>query len=133
VGFLSRPPVLSGDGSAKPKLEDWAEGTERTVKWKVGEEAELAWRVKLLPGPRLLLHFDAGSLPDGSKECFVQLLEWAEEELEVSEVLVELDKSRSDLPLLLRTFSYFGFALLPPDKAAFFVDTTKYIAMTYAI
>lgn len=132
----------------------WAAGEERRVEWTLGEGGKsVAWRVNLLPGPRLLLHLEPAALPDGSKEwygllhrrdgrvgegrrvdcSFVQLLEWAEEELGCVEVVLEVGKERPDLALHLRTFSYFGFALLPPDKAQHFVDTSRSLAMAYTI
>ena len=86
-------------------------------------------------------------LPEGSKEGFVSLLEYAEETLHCTNVVVCLRKDRSDrgtcqfsffefdeshssdqsdcskslccyrLAMLVRTFMFLGFSVLPPNHA----------------
>jgi hypothetical protein len=52
----------------------------------------------------------------GSKDSFITLLEYAESGLNVTRVIVTLDRSRSDLADLMRLFMFFGFT--PATKAA---------------
>ncbi|XP_011497259.1 PREDICTED: ornithine decarboxylase antizyme 1, partial [Ceratosolen solmsi marchali] len=54
-------------------------------------------------------------LPEGSKEGFVSLLEYAEETLHCTNIVVCLHKDRSDRAMLVRTFMFLGFSVLPPN------------------
>lgn len=56
-------------------------------------------------------------LPEGSKEGFVSLLEYAEETLRLRNVIVCLRKDRSDRAMLVRTFMFLGFTILPPTHS----------------
>ncbi|XP_037069040.1 ornithine decarboxylase antizyme 1-like [Pollicipes pollicipes] len=65
---------------------------------------------------RLYVQVPNGLLPDGSKEGFVSLLEFAEETLQASHVIVSLRKDRPDRAGLVRTFMFLGFAPIPPGS-----------------
>ncbi|KAF7407251.1 hypothetical protein HZH66_001788 [Vespula vulgaris] len=56
-------------------------------------------------------------LPEGSKEGFVSLLEYAEETLHCTNIIVCLRKDKSDRAMLVRTFMFLGFTVLPPTHA----------------
>jgi len=84
-------------------------------------------------GDTLALHVPNGALPDGSKEIFVRILEYAEEELDCDRVLVWFDKNTSDRALFIRTFMYFGFSLLAPDMIPQSLDNVNSIVMVYKI
>ncbi|XP_014671396.1 PREDICTED: ornithine decarboxylase antizyme 1-like, partial [Priapulus caudatus] len=75
------------------------------VKWST-----FLWR------DRLYIKIPDGLLPEGSKESFVSILEYAEETLECSEVLIYFDKNRSDRASLIRTFMFLGFSAAPPGS-----------------
>lgn len=55
---------------------------------------------------------------DNSKEAFIALLEFAEEELCCKKVIVYFDKAKSNKNILIRLFSFIGFELLPPGHEA---------------
>lgn len=132
MGFKTEPPVLSAESIVTSVKE--CEGAERELCFlcELADDVSVSWRARHLSGNRLLLHVSPGALPEGSKECFVRILEFAEEELGVKQVLVEFHKDRKDRALLIRTFMYFGFTMLSPDKAGQLVGPAR-ILMLYQV
>ena len=63
---------------------------------------------------RLYLEVPSRLVQTGSKEGFVALLEYAEEELQCSHVILALSKDRADRADVIRTFMFLGFSILPP-------------------
>ncbi|XP_057374925.1 ornithine decarboxylase antizyme 1-like [Daphnia carinata] len=63
---------------------------------------------------RLYLEVPSRLVQTGSKEGFVALLEYAEEELQCSHVVLALSKERADRADVIRTFMFLGFSVLPP-------------------
>lgn len=76
---------------------------------------EVSWET-LLVGDRLFVEIPTGILPAGSKESFVTLLEYAEEVLRCSHVIVCFKKDRTDRACLIRTFMFLGFGVLEPGN-----------------
>ncbi|CAD5111886.1 DgyrCDS1149 [Dimorphilus gyrociliatus] len=64
------------------------------------------WQAVMFEG-KLFVHVSPGVLPDGSKESFVKMLEYAEDELGVSHVIVSLKKNRKDRALLVQCIGSF--------------------------
>lgn len=52
--------------------------------------------------------------PVGSKEGFLAMLEYAEEYLNVSHIIVCFAKNHPERNVLVRGFMFLGFTLLPP-------------------
>jgi len=134
VGFKNEPPVLSGANITDLLSHDLAIVGEVGLEFvfNVGDGHEVRWETTVLPHGRLLVSLSSTVLPEGSKESFVRLLEFAEEELGCREVYVEFAKDSADRPHLIRTFMFFGFAVLAPDTTPFAVDP-KSITMVYFV
>lgn len=79
------------------------------------ERVEVTWET-LLVGNRLFVEIPTGILPAGSKESFVTLLEYAEEVLNCSFVIVCFKKGRTDRACLIRTFMFLGFTMVAPGN-----------------
>ncbi|XP_059381700.1 LOW QUALITY PROTEIN: ornithine decarboxylase antizyme 2-like [Carassius carassius] len=71
----------------------------------------------VLRGPALFVELPCEPFPEGSKESFVSLLEFAEEHLKVISVFVCFYKNRDDRVKLMRTFSFLGFEMVKPGHA----------------
>uniref|UniRef100_T1HP42 Ornithine decarboxylase antizyme n=2 Tax=Rhodnius TaxID=13248 RepID=T1HP42_RHOPR len=84
-----------------------------TFELKLTEQTEAIWDT-LLIGKRLYIQVRPSFFPDGSKEAFITLLEYAEEVLKCTDIIVCLKKDRPDRAQLVRTFMYLGFSILPP-------------------
>nr|CAD7405923.1 unnamed protein product [Timema poppensis] len=80
---------------------------------RLTDVTEVCWETVLWQR-RLYIQVPGCILPEGSKEGFVSLLEYAEEVLKCSHIIVFFKKDCNDRALLIRTFMYLGFSTLPP-------------------
>ncbi|XP_047103719.1 ornithine decarboxylase antizyme 2 [Schistocerca piceifrons] len=97
------------------------------------ENTQVSWETVLWK-QRLYIQVPGCILPEGSKEGFVSLLEYAEEVLKCTQVIVCFKKERSDRALLIRTFMFLGFSTLAPGHPLIpnASDTTN-LYMLYSI
>jgi hypothetical protein len=79
----------------------------------LGSGQDVKWDT-LLIGKTLFIEIPGDLLPEGSRDSFVSVLEYAEDILGCSKVIVCFKKSRDDRASLIRTFKFFGFALVAP-------------------
>ena len=79
-----------------------------------GEPHPVHWQATLLR-ETLYLHMPTQLLLNISKEAFVKLLEYAEDQLDCQTVVLSIDRNRIEQNNnLMRMFMYFGFTILPP-------------------
>jgi ornithine decarboxylase antizyme 1 len=82
----------------------------------------------------LYLHIPSGIIPlEGSKEAFISMLEFAEDELKAKNVIISLAKDGQDKNGLLRLFRFLGFVLLPPNHSLATFGTDDLIFLAYNI
>ncbi|XP_035670096.1 ornithine decarboxylase antizyme 1-like [Branchiostoma floridae] len=93
----------------------------RLVEWQA-----VLWRSVLL------VEIPAGILPDGSKESFVNLLDYAEEQLQCETVLICFKKDRNDRASLIRVFMFMGLEVVAPGHPDI-PDNPDYFFMAYTI
>jgi len=80
---------------------------------RLTQNTEVSWETVLWQH-RLYIQVPSYLVPEGSKEGFVSLLEYAEEVLKCTHIIVCFKKERNDRALLVRTFMFLGFTTLPP-------------------
>lgn len=98
---------------------------------KNGDHDIAEWRAVLHNG-QLYVEVPDGEIPPGSKECFVSLLEYAEEYLSCEHVFVGLLKDRTDRASLMRTFMFMGFETVKPNHELC-PSSPDFIFMAYTI
>jgi len=115
VGKFKEPPVSDNLNSVENGLniENQQEVAVLIFKLRLTENMEVRWET-LIHDRKLYIQVPNGILPDGSKEGFVSLLEYAEEVLKCTHVVVFFKKDRSDRACLVRTFMFLGFEVLAP-------------------
>lgn len=96
--------------------------------WLCGQTA-VDWQSVLYKDTLYLKPGD--TLPDGSKEAFVALLEYAEESLCCRQIVVCFKKDAVDRGILVRTFMFLGFRVIPPGHPA--APKGDYICLLYSI
>lgn len=93
-----------------------SESLRLTFSLRLTESTSVEWETVLWRGC-LYIRVPNCLLPEGSKEGFVSLLEYAEETLRCTNIVVCLRKDRVDRAVLVRTFMFLGFNVLPPNHA----------------
>ncbi|ESN90744.1 hypothetical protein HELRODRAFT_189969 [Helobdella robusta] len=71
----------------------------------------------VLIGGALLVDVPLNVKPEGSRESFMMLIEYAENILKCSRVVACFKKNRSDRNILIRALMHFGFSLVSPPSS----------------
>jgi len=103
-----------------------------TLTIQLTDNLEISWDA-LFMNNQLYIQIPKGLLEAGSKESFVTILEYAEDVLKCSHVFVFFDKDRQDRGILVRTFMFLGFEVLPPDNQLCTVNRHGSIFMGYNV
>lgn len=98
---------------------------------KNGDHDITEWNA-VLQNDQLYVEVKDDELPPGSKECFVSLLEYAEENLKCEHVFIGLLKERPDRASLMRTFMFMGFETVTPGHTLC-PNNGNFIFMVYTI
>jgi len=117
VGVTKEPPV-NGHGLAPVDVNTLSNSqTTSSLCFRITltDCLEVTWET-LLTGRKLIVEIPSGILPEGSKESFVTLLEYAEEALKCSHVVVCFKKARPDRASLIRTMMFLGFVVVAPGN-----------------
>lgn len=86
-----------------------------SFKCALSDEKEVEWKTLLVNGI-LYVDIPTSVLPDGSRDSFVSLLEFAEDKLECEKVYVCFKRNRPDRTALMRVFMFLGFSVVSPDN-----------------
>jgi len=81
----------------------------------LSDEKEVLWKTLLVNGT-LYVDIPSSVLPEGSRDSFVSLLEFAEDKLDCERVYVCFKRNRPDRTALMRVFMFLGFNLVPPEN-----------------
>lgn len=116
MGLMAEPPVQDETCTSVPRETEVLEaaecgGARLSFTFQLCQQTTVVWQAMLYSKS---LYLKPGeSLPDGSKEAFVSLLEYAEEFLKCQHIFVCFRKP-AVTKALIRTFMFLGFTLLPP-------------------
>jgi len=87
-----------------------------TLNITLREQHDVKWE-SILWRQNLFIHIPTAICLDNSKQAFISVLEFAEEELLCMQVIVYFNKNRTDRNVLVRLFSFIGFSVLPPNHS----------------
>jgi ornithine decarboxylase antizyme 1 len=131
VGVSTEPPVAAKGLENGNALAHAQTTSNLCFKISLADTLQVTWET-LLMGRKLYVQIPNGILPDGSKESFVTLLEYAEEALKCSHVIVCFKTARTDRASLIRTFMFLGFAIVAPGHSLVPTSTDS-MFMAYTI
>lgn len=97
------------------EIADNADSLLLNFKCPLSDEKEVEWKTLLVNGI-LYVDIPTSVLPEGSRDSFVSLLEFAEEKLDCEKVFVCFKRNRPDRTALMRVFMFLGFTVVPPDN-----------------
>lgn len=96
------------------EIADQPDSILLSFKCPLSDEREVEWRTLLVNGV-LYVDIPTSVLPEGSRDSFVSLLEFAEDKLDCDKVFVCFKRNRTDRNALMRVFMFLGFTVVPPD------------------
>lgn len=97
------------------EIADNADSLLLNFKCPLSDEKQVEWKTLLVNGV-LYVDIPTSVLPEGSRDSFVSLLEFAEEKLDCEKVFVCFKRNRPDRTALMRVFMFLGFTVVPPDN-----------------
>lgn len=126
AGLVERLSLDGTDNDAKEaEIEDYC------FVFKEGNHLVSQWSASVLEDT-LYIEFPDGKMAVGTRDCFVNMLDYAEETLEVSTVILCFPKSRVDEAEVLRSFMYLGFEVVHYTKCNLVPESDNFIFMAYS-
>lgn len=115
MGDFEEPPVIIKGFPQVKEILECADKNTVLLSFNISlcSDVTFTWETMLVE-KNLFVELPSGILPNSSKESFVTLLEYAEDSLKCSHVVVCFKKDRQDRSSLLKVFMFLGFHLLPP-------------------
>jgi len=134
VGFLGVPPVEEVESNKVEVAEILAAaedgaGAQIRFQFQLCAQTSVEWNAMLFG--RCLYLRPGQSLPDGSKEAFVALLQYAEELLQCSHIYVCFRKS-AVARSMVRTFQFLGFSQTEAGDARA-PPPSQFVSLVYTI
>jgi len=114
-----------------PKLSQDAP-VRLTFNFELIQNQSISWDAVLWQRS-LYLKLPNNMVMDGSKEAFINLLEFAEDEIDCENVIVCFSKQRTDKNILMRIFMFLGFVVLNPNQKLVPDSSDEMIYMAYNI
>jgi len=103
----------------------------------IAQERDIVWHLIQYKHDILYVLIDSAAFPEGSRASFVQLLDYAEEELECKNVVICFPGEHGKRGTILKTFMFLGFVpmrpghkLIPPGEVK---TSNKFMFMGYVI
>jgi ornithine decarboxylase antizyme 1 len=116
VGVTTEPPVCARDTvTATFGGKNAGDVSQLSFEVRLVGRQPVTWET-LFVNQTLFIEIPTDVLPDGSKESFVTLLEYAEEVLACDHIIVCFRKNRNDRAILVKTFMFLGFVPLAPGS-----------------
>lgn len=139
-GLKTKPEPQEKLDNGKENNNNNGNGLNKRLRFRVASQQGTAaacaavdvpsWDALLWRG-RLYVEVSARALAAGSKEAFVAMLEYAEEELACEHVVVCLEKEKA-VPSVVRNFLFLGFQPLAPGHE-FLPDNPNLVCFVYDI
>ena len=104
----------------------------------IAQEREIKWKVVKWNESTVYVLIDSAAFPEGSRASFVQLLDYAEEELECTNVVICFPAEHDHKDVIVKTFMFLGFVPMKPGHALIPAcsaqqNVTKFMYMGYVI
>ena len=128
--------ICENDASLFDRLSlDGNENEEVEIKdynfiFKEGNHLVTQWSGSVVQDT-LYIEFLDGKLQVGGRECFVNLLDYAEETLEVATVIICLPRHQVNESVVLRVFMYLGFKVVHHSACRLVPKSDTFIFMAY--
>ncbi|KHJ48450.1 ornithine decarboxylase antizyme [Trichuris suis] len=121
VGFKKEPPVLLSEtgilNSINSDLKVCGKVSIRFL-FYVADSVVNQWEATLYP-TCIILCAPPKIAINGAKSSFVAMIEFIQEKLNCTNIYLEVQKDQQNFTTLVRTFFYFGFAIVPPGTTPF--------------
>lgn len=113
----------------------WSGSAVQHVVFKcfIAHNVSFTWNTMLISRDKLYIKVPDTLLIKGSKESFVNVLDYAESALKCHHNIVYFKRDRKDMSSVMRLFMYYGFALLKPGHPLIPGASNDIMYMAYSV